>query len=102
MRDPDRWRLDAVGNPVLYLLRGCHGTLCHEYDHIVPFSKGGKTIISNCQILQTSVNRYKSNKVEITMEELRKGSKPHRLSMRDMDQIEYAVYGEVHRYDYEA
>ena len=35
-RDPARWRLDAVGNPVLYLLRGCHGTLCHEYDHIMP------------------------------------------------------------------
>jgi hypothetical protein len=29
-------------------LRGCHGSLCHEYDHIVPFSKGGKTEVSNC------------------------------------------------------
>lgn len=47
-RDPTRWRIDAVGNPVLYLLRGCHGSLCHEYDHIVPFSKGGKTEVSNC------------------------------------------------------
>lgn len=47
-RDPARWRIDAVGNPVLSLLRGCHGALCHEYDHIVPFSKGGKTEVSNC------------------------------------------------------
>ena len=50
-RDPTRWRLDAVGNPVMYILRGCHGSLCHEYDHIVPFSKGGKTEVANCQIL---------------------------------------------------
>ena len=50
-RDPERWRYDAVGNPVLYTLRGCKGAICHEYDHIVPFSKGGKTVVSNCQIL---------------------------------------------------
>ena len=100
-RDPSRWRLDAVGNPVLYILRGCHGTLCHEYDHIVPFSKGGTTTVANCQILQTAVNRYKSNKVNLSMEELRKGTKVHRLNQRDMDLIEYAVYGEVHRYDFE-
>lgn len=43
-----RWRYDSIGNPVLYVLRGCHGALCHEYDHIVPFSKGGRTIINNC------------------------------------------------------
>jgi HNH endonuclease len=101
-RDPARWRLDAVGNPVLYVLRGCHGTLCHEYDHIVPFSKGGKTTVSNCQILQTSVNRFKSNKVNLPMEELKSSSKPHRISYRDMDLIEYSVYGDVHRYNREA
>ena len=50
-RDPDRWRFDPIGNPVLKALRGCHGALCHEYDHIVPFSKGGKTTVENCQIL---------------------------------------------------
>lgn len=61
-RDPARWKIDAVGNPVLYTLRGCHGALCHEYDHIVPFSKGGKTEVANCQILQTGVNRFKSDK----------------------------------------
>ena len=47
-RDPDRWRFDPIGNPVLKALRGCHGALCHEYDHIVPFSKGGKTTVANC------------------------------------------------------
>lgn len=50
-RNPARWRLDAVGNPVVSTLRGCHGTLCHEYDHIQPFSKGGTTTVNNCQIL---------------------------------------------------
>ena len=48
MRDPKRWRLDPLGNPVFYTLRGCYGALCHEYDHIIPFSKGGKTNVANC------------------------------------------------------
>ena len=100
-RDPERWRLDAVGNPVVFTLRGCHGTVCHEYDHIVPFSKGGKTVVANCQILQTSVNRFKSNKMNLSLEELRRSSKPLKLSTRDMDLLEYAIYGEVHRFDYE-
>ena len=50
-RHPERWRFDAIGNPVLSSLRGCFGALCHEYDHIVPFSKGGQTVVSNCQVL---------------------------------------------------
>ena len=40
-RNPMRWRLDAVGNPVLNALKGCDGCACHEYDHIVPWSRGG-------------------------------------------------------------
>ena len=39
-RHPERWRLDAVGNVVCRRFWGCHGCLCYEYDHIVPFSKG--------------------------------------------------------------
>ncbi len=73
-RDPDRWRSDAVGNPVLNALRGCAGPYCHEYDHIVPFSKGGETIVENCQILQTAVNRFKSNKTSLSLEQLRNAS----------------------------
>lgn len=38
-RDPDRWRRDAVGNIVFRKLVGCPGCLCHDYDHIVPYSK---------------------------------------------------------------
>jgi len=28
-RDPNRWRLDAVGNPVLKALKACDGPLCY-------------------------------------------------------------------------
>ena len=31
-RDPNRWRLDALGNPVMKSLRGFQGIFCHEYD----------------------------------------------------------------------
>lgn len=68
-RDPERWRIDAAGNIVLRKLTGCMGCLCYgkivqyyctivkhllfviDYDHIVPYSKGGKTEVPNCQIL---------------------------------------------------
>ena len=92
-----RWRYDPYGNPVFYTLRGCHGALCHEYDHIVPFSKGGKTVVDNCQILQTKLNRFKSNKVDIPFEELKSQSKPIHLSHDQMDLIEYAILGNVVR-----
>ncbi|XP_052179947.1 uncharacterized protein LOC127793193 isoform X1 [Diospyros lotus] len=51
-RDPDRWRRDPLGNTVFRKLVGCSGCLCHDYDHIVPYSKGGKSILENCQVLQ--------------------------------------------------
>jgi 5-methylcytosine-specific restriction endonuclease McrA len=33
-----------------------------EADHITPWSKGGKTVSDNCQMLCLSCNRIKSNK----------------------------------------
>ena len=93
-RDPERWRYDPVGNPVLKALRGCQGSLCHEYDHIVPFSKGGKTVLSNCQILQTGVNRFKSNKMEVPIDEMHNSSRKLVLTPYEMDLIEYTVYGD--------
>ncbi|KAE8707415.1 HNH endonuclease isoform 2 [Hibiscus syriacus] len=51
-RDPARWRRDAVGNIVFRKLVGCSGCLCHDYDHIIPYSKGGKSMLENCQVLQ--------------------------------------------------
>lgn len=39
-RHPERWRKDAAGNIVCKRFCNCHGCLCYEYDHILPFSKG--------------------------------------------------------------
>ena len=47
-RDPERWRYDSVGNPVLRFLQGCPGAFCHEYDHVFPYSRGGRTSTKNC------------------------------------------------------
>ena len=80
---------------MLYTLRGCKGAICHEYDHIIPFSKGGKTIVSNCQILQTSVNRYKSNKVNVPDFELKENGKRIFFKHIEMDKFEHAIYGDV-------
>ncbi|PWZ58955.1 hypothetical protein Zm00014a_010392 [Zea mays] len=54
-RDPERWRRDALGNIVFRKLVGCPGCLCHDYDHIVPYSKGGKSTLENCQVLQRKI-----------------------------------------------
>ena len=95
-RDPSRWRLDPVGNPVLNNLRGCFGALCHEYDHIKPYSKGGPTSVYNCQVLQTRVNRAKSDMDGPRMEFLKSSSVEMKsLTPEDMDQAEMAVYGNV-------
>lgn len=39
-RHPERWRKDPAGNVVCKRFWNCHGCLCYEYDHIIPFSKG--------------------------------------------------------------
>ena len=95
-RDPDRWRLDAAGNPVAASLRGCLGCLCHEYDHIVPFSKGGRTEIDNCQVLQTRVNRMKGNDMD-DPERQSMYSCARQWSQGELDVMEMAMYGDVKR-----
>ncbi|CAA2963219.1 HNH endonuclease [Olea europaea subsp. europaea] len=69
-RDPDRWRRDPLGNTVFRKLVGCPGCLCHDYDHIIPYSKGGKSTLENCQVLQATVNRSKGNQTEISKADL--------------------------------
>ncbi|XP_043704854.1 uncharacterized protein LOC122654706 [Telopea speciosissima] len=96
-RDPDRWRRDALGNVVFRKLVGCPGCLCHDYDHIVPYSKGGKSTLENCQVLQASVNRSKGNKTEISRADLIQKSSYCRVSGRDMDLLELSAYGNVRR-----
>ncbi|XP_026381240.1 uncharacterized protein LOC113275878 isoform X2 [Papaver somniferum] len=69
-RHPERWRKDAAGNIVCKRFCNCQGCLCFEYDHIIPFSKGGESTVENCQILQTRVNRYKSDNDKLEKSEL--------------------------------
>lgn len=95
-RDPNRWRLDAVGNIVCYGLKGCEGCLCHEYDHILPWSKGGTTSLDNCQILQTRVNRFKGND-QLEGASLKRFSCAKKFTMEELDLIEMSVWGNVNR-----
>ncbi|KAK9277916.1 hypothetical protein L1049_027473 [Liquidambar formosana] len=96
-RDPDRWRRDALGNIVFRKLVGCPGCLCHDYDHIVPYSKGGKSTLENCQVLQATVNRSKGNRTEISKADLIQKSSYCRVSGRDMDLLELSAFGNVRR-----
>ncbi|KAH6781607.1 HNH endonuclease [Perilla frutescens var. hirtella] len=96
-RAPDRWRRDPLGNIVFRKLVGCPGCLCHDYDHIVPYSKGGKSTLENCQVLQATVNRSKGNRTEVSKSELIQKSAYCRVSGRDMDLLELSAYGNVRR-----
>ncbi|XP_047969065.1 uncharacterized protein LOC125212836 [Salvia hispanica] len=96
-RHPDRWRRDSLGNIVFRKLAGCPGCLCHDYDHIVPYSKGGKSTLENCQVLQATVNRSKGNRTEISKNELIQRSATCRVSGREMDFLELSSYGNVRR-----
>ncbi|GMN54222.1 hypothetical protein TIFTF001_023354 [Ficus carica] len=96
-RHPERWRLDAAGNVVCKRFCNCHGCLCFEYDHIVPFSKGGESTSENCQILQTRVNRFKSDKDGLDATQLKGYSCDIKFTDKELDIIEMAVYGDVIR-----
>ncbi|XP_020580228.1 uncharacterized protein LOC110024543 isoform X2 [Phalaenopsis equestris] len=69
-RHPERWRRDSAGNVVCKRFYNCQGCLCFEYDHVIPYSKGGESTAENCQILQTRVNRLKADKAWVDEKEL--------------------------------
>ncbi|GMY15612.1 HNH endonuclease [Fagus crenata] len=96
-RDPDRWRRDPLGNLVFRKLVGCPGCLCHDYDHILPYSKGGQSTLENCQVLQAHVNRAKGNRTGMSKADLIQKSSYCRVSGRDMDLFELSAYGNVRR-----
>lgn len=95
-RDPARWRRDPVGNLVFRKLVGCSGCLCYDYDHVVPYSKGGASTLDNCQVMQATANRVKGNRNDVSKTELVQKSVYCRLSGRDMDLMELSAYGDVH------
>ncbi|GBG59067.1 hypothetical protein CBR_g24411 [Chara braunii] len=94
-RDPSRWRRDAIGNAVFKKLVGCQGCLCYDYDHIIPYSKGGKSTLDNCQVMQATANRAKGSRTEVSESELLERSAYCRLSRRDMDTVELVSYGNI-------
>lgn len=95
-RDPSRWRRDPVGNLVFRKLVGCSGCLCYDYDHILPYSKGGTSTLDNCQVMQATANRAKGNRKDVSKSELAQKSVCCRLSGRDMDMMEISAFGDVH------
>ncbi|EPS70640.1 hypothetical protein M569_04118 [Genlisea aurea] len=98
-RDPDRWRRDALGNVVFRKFVGCRGCLCHDYDHILPYSKGGKSTLENCQVLQATANRSKGNQIDVSRSDLIKKSAYCRITGRDMDLLELTSYGDLTKTD---
>lgn len=61
------------------------------------FYSGGETDVSNCQILQSRVNRFKSNRSDVGDHDLRQFSCELKFSDKELDLIEMAVYGNVIR-----
>ncbi|EEF47819.1 uncharacterized protein LOC8263386 [Ricinus communis] len=96
-RHPERWRKDAAGNIVCKRLGNCQGCLCFQYDHIIPFSKGGESTAANCQILQTRVNNYKADAEAVDKSQLKGYSCDLKFTDKELDIIEMAVYGDVIR-----
>eukprot|EP00871_Galdieria_phlegrea_P006091 jgi/Galph1/96/GphlegSOOS_G4822.1 len=102
-RDPRRWRRDIGGNIVCKQLRGCKGPFCMDFDHIVALSKGGESTLDNCQVLQTTANRHKGNRLVEQSEGTKKfyrsiSDKRILPTQRHLDIVEYYVYGDVIRY----
>ncbi|XP_043704220.1 uncharacterized protein LOC122654275 [Telopea speciosissima] len=96
-RHPERWRKDAAGNTVCRRFCNCYGCLCFEFDHIIPYSKGGESTAENCQILQSRVNRFKSDKDQVEKTDMQGFSCDLKFTDKELDIIEMAVYGDVIR-----
>ncbi|EME28846.1 endonuclease isoform 2 [Galdieria sulphuraria] len=97
-RDPSRWRRDLAGNVICKKLRGCRGPFCMDFDHVVPLSKGGESVLDNCQVLQTTANRHKGDRLVEPTTDIKKYYKEisdRRVLplQRHLDIVEFYVYG---------
>lgn len=63
----------------------------------VPYSKGGKTAVENCQILQSRTNKLKGNKENVSMQEMKQWSCATLFTTEMLDTLEMAMYGNVKR-----
>jgi len=61
------------------------------------FAMSGETQVNNCQILQSRVNRFKSNRSDLAGNDLKQFSCDLKFSDKELDVIEMAVYGNVVR-----
>ncbi|XP_047972877.1 uncharacterized protein LOC125215492 isoform X2 [Salvia hispanica] len=61
------------------------------------FCAGGESVAANCQILQTRVNRFKSDKEGIDDSILKGYSCDIKFTDKELDIVEMAVYGDVIR-----
>ncbi|CAK9190991.1 unnamed protein product [Sphagnum troendelagicum] len=61
--DPAKFRVDAYGN-VVYWNADPSSPLAWQVDHWYPHSRGGKTVVSNLQIVQWQANQRKKNRLE--------------------------------------
>ncbi|CAI5516537.1 unnamed protein product [Closterium sp. Naga37s-1] len=89
------WRRDVLGNVVFRPLLGCTGPLCFDFDHIVPFAKGGTSDVHNCQVLQVAANRAKGSAVSDSWRQDAQPLATHQPSCEDMDVLELAAYGDM-------
>ncbi|CAI7882222.1 unnamed protein product [Closterium sp. NIES-53] len=90
-----RWRRDVLGNVVFRPLLGCTGPLCFDFDHIVPFAKGGTSDVHNCQVLQVAANRAKGSVVSDSWRQDAQPMRTRQPSGEDMDVLELAAYGDI-------
>jgi len=56
-------------------------------------------VVSNCQILQTRVNRLKGNRTDVDVDSMKRFSCATQFSEREMDLLEMGVFGNVNRDD---
>ncbi|CAH9057294.1 unnamed protein product [Cuscuta epithymum] len=68
-----------------------------EIKYAFYYITGGESVAENCQILQTRVNRLKSDKNEIDVTRLKGYSCDIKFTDKELDIIEMAVYGDVVR-----
>ena len=60
-----------LGNKASKLLSFCFLCFGGDFVEIWDYHVGGESVAENCQILQTRVNRFKSNKEQVDEKELK-------------------------------
>ncbi|KAG5512709.1 hypothetical protein RHGRI_038888 [Rhododendron griersonianum] len=68
-----------------------------DVSRVVVMSFGGESVAENCQILQSRVNRSKSNKDEVDTTQMKGYSCDIKFTDKELDIVEMAVYGDVIR-----